>query len=438
MIHAVLPFLSILPLPPQATPPVRPRVLLTLRSPNPGSRFGAAIADAGDLDRDGRSDIVVGSPRSPLYGENAGNVRVHSGADGRLLWELQGQPGTRFGTSVASPGDVDGDGFPELLIGAPFGDAFVHLFSGRHGTLLFTFRGDSGSRFGASLAGAGDVDGDGVPDVVIGEPHSDASAPNAGRVWVHSGATGELLFDWRGTGTFDFFGHRVAAAGDLDADGHGDVLVGAPFVDAGGFNAGGIAAYSGATGAPLYAVYGTRPGDQLGTWLASGLDPFASAPGSGPLPFATGAPGADDLGAGLFDTGAGQLRAGLDGSVEVEGFGPEAGVFAGTVAAPLDCDGDGTLDLITGAPSALGGLGTVSFVSGQDGSVLLRMDGSEPNGWFGGALATLSDVDGDGAPDLAIGAPGHEDRTDLVGAVYVVSFGGGPGYDRGPGPPAPR
>ncbi len=421
MIHALVSLCLLAATPAQET--LQPRVLHELSSPAAGDRFGAALADAGDLDQDGLSDLIVGSPRSAVYGDNAGNVRIYSGSDGRLLREIQGQPGSHFGSAVANPGDIDRDGFPDLLIAAPFGDAFVQLLSGKDGSLLFTFRGNSGSRFGQSVAGAGDVDGDGVLDVVIGEPQYDTIANNTGRVRVYSGADGSVLHELTGTAPFDLFGTQVAGAGDVDRDGRADFLVGAPFTDAKAFNAGGVAIFSGVTGAPLLAVYGSQMGDQLGTWLRGG-SPAVDVDGDDVPDFACGIPGADIPG-GPFDAGAAQIRSGTDGRLLVQAYGPEAGGFAGVVSSPMDCNGDGTGDLVLGAPSALGNLGMVSLNSGHDGSLILQLNGSQPSGWYGAALTTLSDVDGDGAPDLAIGAPGYEDDTTLVGRVYIVSFGNG-------------
>ena len=419
----VLVSLSYLSLAQDAAPP---RTLLTLSAPTPGSSFGAALACTGDLDGDGIADLAVGSPGSNTYGTNAGNVRIYSGRTGVLLREMQGQPATRFGEALANPGDVDDDGHDDLLIGAPYASPFVHLFSGKTGALLFTLHGARGSRFGSALAGAGDVDGDGVLDVAVGEPQHDAPVgDNAGRVSVFSGATGELVFEVTGSLPFDQLGMQIAGAGDVDGDGHADLHVAAPFFDgmggASGFNVGRILLLSGATGSPLSAIHGELAGDRLGTWLAVGAD----VDGDGIGELACGAPGADGP-AGGFDSGVAQLRSGAGGELLLEVHGPDPGGFAGVVAAPMDVDGDGVADLVFGAPSSLKERGRVRVSSGEDGSTLHDIEGPSALGWFGASLCTLGDADGDGRHDLAIGAPGHEDHTGLTGKVVVVSFSRGP------------
>ncbi|MAB81319.1 MAG: hypothetical protein CMJ89_18405 [Planctomycetes bacterium] len=393
------------------------QVLLTLHSSAPGDRYGTALADAGDLDGDGCSDFLVGAPRYSVDGSPAGRVVVHAGGGGQVLFEFQGRPGTQFGSAVAGPGDIDGDSYPDLFVGAPLGAGGATLYSGKDGTILFTFAGDFGSRFGQSIDGCGDVDGDGVLDLVIGEPQNDLAARNAGRVQIYSGTDGSLLGERTGSSAFDLFGTQVSGASDMDFDGQANYIVGVPFDDQGAFNAGAAMLFSGVSNEALLTVCGDKPGDQLGTWMRWGCD----LDGGGAPYFAVGVPGAD-VPKGSFDVGAAQVRSGSQGGLLVTGFGFGPGEFAGTVGAPTDWNGDGIVDLALGAPSSLGGVGRVRLVSGFDGAQLADLDGALTNDWFGAALSRLADIDGDGHPDLAIGSPGHEDLQGHPGSVCVLSL----------------
>ena len=202
--------------------------------------LGIAVAGTGDVDRDGVPDIVAGAT-GPASGTHAGTVIVYSGATGAEIYRIRGEsPADRLGWSVAGAGDIDGDGIPDFIAGAVeatigigLQQGMVKVFSGATGATIYRLGGAlSFDRFGASVAGAGDVDGDGRDDFIVGAPlaHDPSNVYSYyGAAYVFSGRTGSILFDlsppaWEINST----GTAVASAGDVNGDGRADVLIAAP------------------------------------------------------------------------------------------------------------------------------------------------------------------------------------------------------------------
>ncbi len=176
--------------------------------------LGRSVSGSGDVNNDGFDDVIVGAFRDDDLGKDSGSARVFSGLDGSILYTFYGNSaGDFFGAVVSDAGDVNQDGYADLIIGAHFdgtlaqngGSAWV--YSGFDGSLLYSFFGTQmGDTFGNSVSGAGDVNNDGFDDVIIGisdAASSNSTIPQAGRVVVYSGADGSLLH------MFDIWTHRV-------------------------------------------------------------------------------------------------------------------------------------------------------------------------------------------------------------------------------------
>jgi len=400
--------------------------------------LGFSVSGAGDVDGDGFADLIVGAYLADSNGlRDSGSAVVLSGATGAQLWRFDGGgQWDNLGYSVAGAGDVDGDGFADLFVGAPgtdpnglffAGSAFV--FSGATGAQLFRFDGlAAGDWLGWSVAGTGDVDGDGFADLFVGAPGTDPNGlSNAGSAFVFSGTTGAQLWRFDGQATNDNLGSNlgwsVAGAGDVDGDGFPDLIVGAVNADPHGFSrAGSALVFSGATGAQLFRFDGQRPGDLLGGSVSGAGD----VDGDGFADLFVGAPGTDPN--GLFFAGSAFVFSGATGAQLFRFDGLAAGDNLGySVAGAGDVDGDGVPDLIVGDPFAnpngITDAGSAFVFSGATGIKLWRFDNQATGDWFGSSVSEAGDVDGDGRPDLIVGSP-RADPNGIpdAGSVLVYTF----------------
>ncbi len=305
-------------------------------------RLGYSVAGAGDVNGDGAMDVIAGGPFANASG---GLVYVLSGADGSTIHQISGSGGDFLGAGVTGVNDVDGDGNSDFAIGSSWagGAGSVTLYSGATGAAIWTANGPSpGQQFGASLSGAGDVDGDGTPDVITGSPMDGTNGPGAGSATVLSGATGAVIWSWGGVQAFDKFGSGVSGARDFNKDGYADLLIGASAADTTGtgWNSGAIYVMSGRTGAALMRITGNASGDNLGTSVNS--------------------------------TG--------------------------------DVNADGINDFLAGGQNVGGNNGEAYVISGDDGSILYRFEGLAQGDLLGCSIAGMGDMDGDSRPELAVGA----------------------------------
>ncbi len=240
-------------------------------------QFGHSVAYAGDVNGDGTPDFIIGAPEADPGGlDRAGCAYVYSGANGTLLYQKNGTSiFDRFGSSVAYAGDVDGDGRDDFIIGARFADpggltgaGSAYVYSGATGILLHNKNGAaSGDALGFSVASAGDVNNDGKADFIVGAFGADPGGlGSAGSAYVYSGAMGALLYQKDGATVGDQLGFSVASAGEVDGDGRPDFIISARLADSGmPFSAGSAYVYSGATGTLLHQKDGVAAFDMFGS-----------------------------------------------------------------------------------------------------------------------------------------------------------------------------
>ncbi|MAG57792.1 MAG: hypothetical protein CMJ83_16015 [Planctomycetes bacterium] len=401
----------------------------TLEITHVGQAFdylGTSVAVVGDIDQDGIFDYAMGAPGWPGTANPNGRVDVRSGAAHGLIRSHAGtQLAQDFGRSVARIGDVDLDGVPDYAIGSPmdhafgFGHGSVRMFSGATGAPLWARGGSySAGRFGESIAAAGDVDADGVPDVIATEPN--ALLPLGGRAWVMSGTNGVTLHSIEVTAPTGGRVDAVAGGADLDHDGHADVLIGSC---TGGTTCNGIA------GAASVRVVSGATGALIHLHVGNGEDAFGAAveftddlDGDGIDDYAIGAPWTDLSGAanaGRVSVYSGATHAAfltLDGLLANDRFGSD-------IRGRCDLDGDGATDLVVSAPWAdtPNGVntGTVTIVTAS-GTPIAVFHGSalDQNAGFGSAIDCLT------APcvrgKLLIGIPECSAIANRAGAVYVL------------------
>lgn len=343
------------------------------------------------------------------------------------LFKLEGSaPFDLLGVSVADLGDLDGDGTAEFIVGASGSDVGGFLsgaatvVSGATREPRFTLHGDSMfDTFGRAVAAAGDVDADGHPDFIVGAPGDSTAGASAGKAVVYSGIRGEILLVLLGPGAGAQLGASVAGIGDLDADGHGELLVGAPGDDSVGVNSGAAIVFSGSDGHPLFVLHGSAAGDAFG----SAVSALGDVSADGKPEFLVGSYLAST--AHGLHTGRVQLFSGVDASELRVWIGDAANdAFGFSVAGVGDMDADGSPDVAVGAYRDDDGgtdSGSVSIFSTSSGLRVVQINGEQPFDWFGWSIAGAGDLDGDSRLELVVGAPGVDASADSTGVVRVFS-----------------
>ena len=393
-------------------------VLFTYNGEQSGDGFGWVSENLGDLTGDGVNDFVITAPfYAPDGVTPTGKFYVYSGADGALLHAETGSGFALLGYSADAAGDVNADGVPDYLVSGPAPGGGAIVYSGADHTVLLSVSGQPGTSFGFDVAGAGDINGDGQADFIVGARRASFSYNQAGRVTLFSGADGAVLWSVDGFRESALLGSGVGLVGDVNGDGVPDQVAGAP----GGGDKGRGEAY----------VLSGLDGSIIHTLKSVGL------PGS-PATFAVfHASGAGDVnndgtpdiyigdynaqrgqhggnggqGKNLVPSGTGRVYvfSGADGSrlhvLDAEqngdGFGPGRGIG--------DVNNDGYGDLITAAYTSSAGAsfgGKAYIHSGQDGQVLRTMTGTVASVLLGVDALSVGDISGDGLADYVITGSG--------------------------------
>ena len=355
----------------------------TAESNQAGALFGASVASAGDVNGDGYSDVMVGATGYSNGQNGEGRAFAYLGSAAGLAtaagWTAESnQVLGFFGWSVAGAGDVNGDGYSDVIVGAlgfsnAGGRAYVYLgsASGLATTADWTAESNQdNAEFSYSVASAGDVNGDGYSDVIIGANHYSNGEHYEGRAYVYLGSASGLAAAPAWTAESNqasaSFGYSVAGAGDVNADGYSDVVVGALTYSNGEANEGRTYLYLGS---------------------ASGLAATAA-----------------------WTTESNQANAKLGVSV----------------AAAGNVNGDSYSDVIVGAVAGRAYV-YLGSASGFATNAAWSAESNQANAGFGTSVASAGDVDGDGFSDVIVGAWVYDNGQTDEGRAFLYYGNAGPG-----------
>ena len=336
-----------------------------------GANLGISVSGAGDVNGDGYSDMIFGAPTYANGESGEGRAYLYYGAASLPIpppWTAEvNQVDAWFGFSVGSAGDVNGDGYADLLIGAPLydggqvdeGRAYLYYGSpaGPGTKALWTAESNQAdARFGWSVAGAGDVNGDGLSDVVVGAPRYSKGQLQEGRLFSYYGAGAGLAPSPAWTAELNqvgaYLGYSVASAGDVNGDGYGDVIAGAPYAFTVQTGEGKAILYHGSSTGLQTTASWTKELDQDNAHFGWSVSSAGDVDNDGYSDVIVGAEAYDD---GQADEGAAFLfhgsAVGLDTNpartIEMD----QADAHLGhSVARAGDENGDGFGDVVVGAP----------------------------------------------------------------------------------------
>jgi hypothetical protein len=424
------------------------------------SCFGWSVGTAGDVNGNGYADVIVGAPYYDNGSVDEGAAFVYYGFPSGLelypAWKVEANAAeAHMGWSVGTAGDVNGDGYWDVVVGVPDSDTIlgaldvgsVYVYHGSSsglGESAYWSRSgnEAGDRFGYSVACAGDVNGDGYSEIIVGAPFVFSGYENKGAAYVYSGSADGLSNGapmWSSSPADMYsakFGTSVASAGDVNADGYGDIIVGCPFYSCAHDQEGAAYVYLGsASGLALTASWTDESNEEyarFGWSVASAGD----VNGDGYGDVIIGAPGHksgltwEQGRAFIYYGKSGGLNEFPDWENATYSYQIDAH-FGASVACAGDVNGDGYADVIVGIPddgvSETPKVGRAQIFLGsangpsdfQDWSGSPSQPNPPYNSSYGYCVATAGDINGDGYSDVIIGAPYEPD----LGGVQFVACG---------------
>jgi hypothetical protein len=411
------------------------------------AQFGWSVGAAGDVNGDGYADVIIGAPGYGNGQANEGAAFIYLGSASGLSavagWIAEGdQAGASFGYSVGTAGDVNGDGYADVIAGAPdydngeAGEGAAFIYHGSATGLLtsagWIAEGDqANASFGYSVSAAGDVNGDGYADVIAGAPHYDNGQTDEGRAFVYLGSASGLsaVAGWiaESEQAGASFGYSVGTAGDVNGDGYADVIAGAPHYDNGQTDEGRAFVYHGsASGLPAMAEW-TAESEQAGAGLGYSVSTAGDVNGDGYADVVAGAPDYDD---GQADEGRIHIyrgsMTGLSAVADSTVEGDQIGAHFGASVGASNLDGDGFADAIAGVAyydNNLASQGRIfvypGVASGLSAVTSWTIESNKQYAQFGYSVSTAGDVNGDGYADVIVGAPYYSNGESGEGRAHL-------------------
>jgi hypothetical protein len=401
----------------------------------PGENYGTAITAAGDQNQDSQDDVFVSSPNySTATAQSVGQTAMLSAITTtikqvREIFSIDGIAASEaLGISLDLIGDIDGDGKDDLIVGSSGSNSStgrIQILSGAGGDagLLSQNAGqNAGDEYGYEVAGIGDFNNDGTNDYAVTAKQYSGGLSNSGKVYVYSGKDHTSLFTTEGHQAFGSFGERMIGIGDSDGDGFDDFVISEKnYSGLAGTSSGKVFFYAGGSGNSLF----TRLGEAANNYFGSSLG-IADINGDGKSDVLIGA-------TDFVNTNGDKVGKiyGTSGSDYSEMFTIEGqdidGSCGDSIAGLGDINGDQSEDFIVGCPYSLSkGPGKAFVYSGATSGVLFTFTGAHVGDLFGGSVAKGPDVDGDGSFDIIVGAPyGNSETVTRAGRVSVYSGANG-------------